>query len=557
MQQETKHQGLILQGIAATSGRACGRPFLLPVNTEKFDKTSSVLDIYDDDSKIETSTLTDTDNIQADDQWQKITLVFNELSKRYRQLQKKSENLGKFEEADILFFHDTVLADKDMQTEIYDLIHKRGLMAETAVSQIYLKQIQRFEQIDDRKLRARALDLYDILNNILILLKAKEDALVTDIPDNSIVIADDISPSQLVTLPVENIAGLICENGDPASHTAVMAAGLQIPAVFCCRGIIKLCSSNSTPGQILIDGTSGQVVIEPDDCQPKISSTVNVIDSQPAMTADGIKLELLANIISIQEYSRSKGILYDGTGLLRTETLFAGSSIAPDEELQYLRYSQAVKLAAQQAELIIIRTFDLAAGDKDGQLSIVGERKCSPRERGLSRSLLNPNELRTQLRAILRAYAGRECSILFPLVMSVDDFTKGVKLSHSIFHELKKERAELASSLKIGAMIETPEAVAAADKLFDLADFISIGSNDLASYTQGGLFTEDNMNMIRKLTSRSEIEKDHKQVIICGELAASPLLLPDWLNLGLRCFSININRMCEFKKAAAAINVSN
>ncbi|NLW10686.1 MAG: phosphoenolpyruvate--protein phosphotransferase [Clostridiaceae bacterium] len=552
---------LILHGLAAAPGRAYGKPYLLLNSQAQIVKPNAVhalsVDIEGDPNDSQANRSSQKVGSSSDIESQKLSIAYSKLAERLQQLVKKAEKLGRTEEADILLFHTTVLADESLQMESESLIIEYGLSAADAVSQVYIDQIKRFEQIKDDRISSKALDLYDILNSILMLLHADEEALITSLPENSIIIADDISPSQLIALPSENIAGIVCEHGDTESHTAVLAAGLQIPAVFGCSGIIEVCDTPESPNNILVDGTSGQVMIEPDKCQIETTFANDVLNLQPAITADGVRLELLANIVSIEEYNRSNDIYYDGTGLLRTETLFAGSSIAPDEELQYIRYRQAVSLASHQEGPIIIRSFDLAESDsvRKGRLSIVSERNFSPGERGLARSLRQPDELRTQLRAIIRACAGRECSVLFPLVMSCADFVRAAKLAQEAYHELGREEKKLPYSLKIGAMIETPEAVAEADKLFDLADFISIGSNDLASYSDGGLFNDENMNMIKHLTSRPEALSGQKRVILCGELAASPSALPIWLRLGLRSFSINIQRMREFKKTVAVLQV--
>lgn len=532
---------LIIYGLAVVPGLACGRPFLLS------EETSIGL--------IKTNTITKDSNT-AGHEIDKYTSARTMLSERLKQLEARAKSKGRIDEADILSFHNTILEDEALMAEIFFLITEEELTAAEAVSQTYMKQIRRFELIEDERIRSKALDLYDILNNILLLIHADDEALITSIPENSIVIADTLSPSQLIALPSENIAGIVCEYGEAVSHTAVLAAGLQIPVVFKCHGILDYFRSTSIPEAIMIDGKKGQVIVNPERCKTELSFASINISKKSAITADGIRLELLANIVNIEEYGKSTEIYYDGTGLLRTETLFAGSMIKPDEELQYMRYRQAVALASHNPGPIIFRTFDLAVplGNDKSRLAIVSERLCNPNERGLARSLRQESELRTQLRAIIRACAGRKCSILFPMVMSASDFSRAEEIAQDVQSQLAIEDVKLPSELQLGAMIETPEAVNDADQLFELADFISIGSNDLASYTTGGLFTSENTEMIRRLTSRTEVINGQKKVILCGELAASPEILPLWLNLGLRSFSINFMRMEDFKKSAAVIN---
>ena len=546
MSTQTDNSSLILNGIAVAPGLACGKPFLLPKVSpkaqEKFSPNGAVMPL-------------DT-SISVDLEVNKLVSAFTMLSDRLHQLFARAQSQGRNDEADIINFHITVLEDEALFSEAKSLISEVDITAAEAISRVFSKQIRRFEQIEDDMIRSKALDLYDILNSVLLFIHAEEEALITIIPENSIIIADDLSPSQLIALPSDNIAGIVCEHGDAVSHTAVLAAGLQIPAVFCCDGILSYCASLSEQEEIIVDGNRGKIMKNQEACGSKVSFASVNVSKGPAQTADGIRLELLANIVNLEEYERSADIYFDGTGLLRTETLFAGSSIEPDEELQFMRYRQAVMLAGHNPGPHIIRTFDLAVplGSQGARLDIVSERHCSPYERGLGRSLRQSEELRTQLRAIIRACAGRECSILFPLVMSADDYVRAVNLAEAAHSQLLQEGFSLPSRLKIGAMIETPEAVNEADKLFELADFVSIGSNDLAAYTQGGLFANENVEMIKRLTSRPEVTSGQKRIILCGELAASPELLPVWLKLGIRSFSINILRMEEFKKTAAALN---
>lgn len=541
---------LILYGKAVVPGLACGRPYLLT------NEISEAKKLEIEHSSKTTSELNGHNGINSELEIEKLKSACTRLMERIQQQITRAKLRGRKEQADILNFHNTVLEDESLISEAEALILETGSTAAEAISRTYSKQIKRFEQIEDEKTRSKALDLYDILNSIRLLIYAGEDALVTSIPENSIIVADKLSPSQLIALPAENIAGIVCEQGDLVSHTAVLAAGLHIPAVFNCNGILDLCAAAQGPEEILVDGSRGQIKLNPAICRPEMSFASDIIGKEPAKTADGVRLELLANIVNIEEYNKAYEVNCDGTGLLRTETLFAGSSIEPDEELQYMRYRQAVLLASRIPGPVIFRTFDLTSplGQANGRLAIVSERYCEPGDRGLARSLRNSDELRTQLRAIIRACADRECSILFPLVMSAADYSRAASLVQESLRQLEAEGHRLPSTLRIGAMIETPEAVAEADRLFELADFVSIGSNDLASYTEGGLFASENVEMIRRLTSSPEALSGQKGVIICGELAASPDFLPTWLKLGLRSFSINVMRMQEFKKTAAKLN---
>ncbi|MDN5315424.1 MAG: phosphoenolpyruvate-protein phosphotransferase system enzyme [Clostridiales bacterium] len=556
-----KQNPSLFTGIPGSSGQACGTAVALPAIIE----INSPLLQYEEAVKLEP-----VSNNNPTREIERIEAAYINFEKQISQIKKtilSRKTTYTSQQADMLDFQLIVVEDLSIRQQIEQEITENQLTAEAAVTEVYKKQIRRFELLEDENIQARALDLYDILNRLLILLKTQETDYFTNIPDDSIIVVKTITPSQLIALPGERINGLVIERGNPKSHVAILAAAMKIPSVFGCAGIFEYVTSN--PCILTIDGDRGIVSRDKDELQETQAKTPSPSKEDQTQAASLqfaddnpiARFELLANISTVEEIDQLLELSScQGIGLVRTESLFWGSSLVADEEIQTLRYKQI--FARAKHDLIIVRTFDTAGtsivsanSQTAGISSLVSsdpERNIAPNMRGLAYSLKHEHLFRAQLRAIIRASAGRSCTIMFPLVLSPSAFSRARKIATQELNLLKQQEYNLPNKLEIGAMIETPQSEKQALKIYDLADFISIGSNDLAAYSAGNLFSEENRRMIRALTARSSsaalnCQDTGKRVIVCGESACDPQDLPIWLSLGIKHFSMAPHKIPQFR----------
>lgn len=554
-----KQNPSLFTGIPGSSGQACGTAVALPAIIE----INSPLLQYEEDVKLEPMS-----NNNPTREIERIEAAYINFEKQISQIKKTILNRKTTytsQQTDILDFQLIVVEDLSIRQQIEQEITENQLTAEAAVTEVYKKQIRRFELLDD-DIKARALDLYDILNRLLILLKTQETDYFTYIPDDSIIVVKTITPSQLIALPGERINGLVIERGNPKSHVAILAAAMKIPSVFGCTGIYEYVTNN--PCILRINGDRGIVSRGKDELRETQAMTLSPLQEDQTQAsslqfADDnpvTRFELLANISTVEEIDQLLELSScQGIGLVRTESLFWGSSLVADEEIQTLRYKQI--FARAKHDLIIVRTFDTAgtsiasANSQTAEMNSFAsgdpERSIAPNMRGLAYSLKHEHLFRAQIRAIIRASAGRSCTIMFPLVLSPSAFSRARKIALQELNLLKQQEYNLPNKLEIGAMIETPQSEKQALKIYDLADFISIGSNDLAAYSAGNLFSEENRRMIRALTARSSSTSNNsdtgKRIIVCGESACDPQDLPIWLSLGIKHFSMAPHRIPQFQ----------
>jgi phosphoenolpyruvate-protein kinase (PTS system EI component) len=560
MDSRDKQNLVLFTGIPGSSGQACGTAVALPAIIE----INSPLLQYEEDVKLEPMS-----NNNPTREIERIEAAYINFEKQISQIKKTILNRKTTytsQQTDILDFQLIVVEDLSIRQQIEQEITENQLTAEAAVTEVCKKQIRRFELLEDENIQARALDLYDILNRLLILLKTQETDYFTNIPDDSIIVVKTITPSQLIALPGERINGLVIERGNPKSHVAILAAAMKIPSVFGCAGIFEYVTSN--PCILTIDGDRGIVSRDKDELQETQAKTPSPSKEDQTQAASLqfaddnpiARFELLANISTIEEIDQLLELSScQGIGLVRTESLFWGSSLVADEEIQTLRYKQI--FARAKHDLIIVRTFDTAgtsiasANSQTAEMNSFAsgdpERSIAPNMRGLAYSLKHEHLFRAQIRAIIRASAGRSCTIMFPLVLSPSAFSRARKIALQELNLLKQQEYNLPNKLEIGAMIETPQSEKQALKIYDLADFISIGSNDLAAYSAGNLFSEENRRMIRALTARSSSTSNNsdtgKRIIVCGESACDPQDLPIWLSLSIKHFSMAPHRIPQFR----------
>ena len=462
------------------------------------------------------------------------------------------DELGE-EQAAIFEAHLLMLEDPDLLAAVQSAIEERSLNAEAALSDAAERYAETLEALDDEYLRARAADVRDVAGRVLRILLGREAATGPDAP--AVVVARDLTPSDTILMDKSHVLGFCTAEGGPTAHTAILARTMGLPAVVGAGAEVLAVAPGAT---VVLDGTTGCLVVEPDEATlasyRQSQAAADQLRAQslsragePAVTRDGRRVEVVANIGSADEARAALDAGAEGVGLLRTEFLYLGRASLPGEEEQYRAY-RAI-LEAMGSRPVILRTLDIG-GDKElPYLELAPEPNPFLGVRAIRLSLARPDLLHQQLRAALRAAPGHNLKIMFPMVATVAEVRAARQALASARDELLAEGQPLPERLEVGIMVETPAAAVMADRLAREVDFFSIGTNDLSQYT----FAADRTNArvaaladalqpaVLRLVARviAAAHAHGKWVGLCGELAGEPLAIPILLGLGLDEFSMN------------------
>ena len=467
-------------------------------------------------------------------------------------IDKAEENIGK-ETADIFSAHRMILQDPEFNKDIENTILNDKLCAEFAVHQASEAAAEMMENLDDEYFRARAADIRDVSNKVIQILRGHT---VDDInlKDPAIILAQDLAPSDTVKFDRSLILGFCTAMGGSTSHTAIISKALGIPAVVGTKEIPQQLDSKTT---LILDGNDGKLIINPDkNTLAAYHQKLNELKDQsqhelslahePAITKDGHKVEVVANIGNLidAEVAIEKGA--EGVGLLRTEFSFMEQRTIPDEDTLVKTYQEIFNVFNDLP--IIVRTLDIG-GDKDiPHLSLTVESNPFLGNRGIRLCFERPDLFKPQLRAILRAGVNTNLHIMFPMISSIGEVRQAKKELKDCMSSLEKDRLEFNHDPKVGIMIEVPSAAICADHLAKEVDFFSIGTNDLTQYS----LAVDRTNpavahlgpglhpaVLRLI--HQVIENGHKAGIwvgMCGELAGNEAAIPILLGFGLDEFSV-------------------
>ena len=457
-------------------------------------------------------------------------------------------------EAEVFAAHRLFLVDPSFTGEIEKSIHEHNIQAEAAVQGVALKLRETFEAMQDDYFRARAADIMDVGGQVIRELMGISARGLEQITSPVIVLADELVPSATARMDASLVLGLVTSRGGKSGHAAILARSLGIPAIVGAGPeILKI-----DPGaSIIIDGGAGTILLEADpqtqqeylqrkkQQQARLSHALTDA-AQPAVTLDGVRVEVAGNIGSMAEAGRVVEFGGEGVGLLRTEFLFLDRLTAPSEEEQYQTYAGISDKLGNRP--LIIRTLDVGGDKPLSYLPVPSEDNPFLGNRGVRLCLGRPDLFKIQLRAILRAAHGREIRIMFPMVTTVGE----VRAARALIAEARDEIVATggqAGTPQVGIMVEVPAAALTSDLLAAEVDFFSIGTNDLTQYTLAVDRTNPSVQNIADhfhpsvlRLIRLTIQQAHEHGVwvgLCGELAGDPLATPLLLGMGLDEFSMS------------------
>ncbi|ODT98211.1 MAG: phosphoenolpyruvate--protein phosphotransferase [Planctomycetes bacterium SCN 63-9] len=460
--------------------------------------------------------------------------------------------------ADILMAHASIISDPALRRESRDRIERRQLSAEHAVNEVLESYIARLEKLADPHLAARAADVRDIRDRILFKLFSEEPRLsAVDLKEPALILAHDLAPSEAARLDPKSVPGFATEVGGGSSHTAIVAAALEIPAVV---GLGRFLDRARGCRMAIIDGDEGLVILDPDPATQERyrraarerSARFEVLAGQsdlPAVTPDGTRVELLGNIEFSAEVEACLSRGATGVGLYRTEFLFLNAQTPPTEDEQFSAYTAVVE--SMKGRPVTIRTLDLGA-DKLAAFRDAGYLEANPvlGLRSLRLSLREPDLFRTQLWAILRASVRGDVRIMFPLVSNLTELRQAKAELDDVIAELKAQGIPIRENLPVGIMVEVPAAALMADHLAKEVDFFSIGTNE----TVAELYSAADPSVLRLITHVIRAAKERGiEVSVCGTMGGDPLYTLLLLGLGIRNLSMPPHQLPEIKRVIRGI----
>ena len=510
--------------------------------------------------------------IRIEDTEAEVKRVDEALKASQEQLQKLYDKaVREVGEASAAIFevHQMMLEDEDYLEAIQNMIRTEQVNAEYAVAVTGDNFAEMFASMDDDYMKARSADIKDISERLVRNLSGQGDVDLSEI-EPSVIVADDLSPSETVQMDKDKILAFVTVHGSTNSHTAILARMMNIPALIGVKMDLEAFQSGMTA---VVDGFQGIVTFDPDE-ETKVQTETKMqeeaeklkllqeLKGKENVTLDGRKINIYANIGSVGDIGYVMENDAGGIGLFRSEFLYLGRNDFPTEEEQFQAYKQAVQMMA--GKKVIIRTLDIGADKQVDYFNLGNEDNPAMGYRAIRICLRQPEIFKTQLRALLRAAVYGNLSIMYPMITSTEE----VKKIYEIVAEVEEELEAQEIQYKIpeqGIMIETPAAAIISDKLAEMVDFFSIGTNDLTQYTLAidrqnekldefyNPHHEAILRMIQMVVDNAH--KCGKWAGICGELGADATLTEQFVRMGLDELSVAPSMVLKLRKIVREMKV--
>ena len=471
--------------------------------------------------------------------------------------------------AAIFEVHQMMLEDEDYLEAIQNMIRTEQVNAEYAVAVTGDNFAEMFASMDDDYMKARSADIKDISERLVRNLSGQGDVDLSSI-EPSVIVADDLSPSETVQMDKDKILAFVTVHGSTNSHTAILARMMNIPALI---GVKMDLEELQTGMTAVVDGFGGKVTFEPDE-ELKAQTEARMQEEEEKLkllqelkgkeniTLDGRKINIYANIGSVADIGYVMENDAGGIGLFRSEFLYLGRNDFPTEEEQFQAYKQAVQMMA--GKKVIIRTLDIGADKQVDYFNLGNEDNPAMGYRAIRICLKQPEIFKTQLRALLRAAVYGNLSIMYPMITSTEEVKRIYEIVAEVEGELKAQEIQYKTPEQ-GIMIETPAAAIISDRLAEMVDFFSIGTNDLTQYTLAidrqnekldefyNPHHEALLRMIQMVVDNAH--KCGKWAGICGELGADPTLTEQFVRMGLDELSVAPSMVLKLRKIVREMTV--
>lgn len=510
--------------------------------------------------------------IRIEDTEAEVKRVDEALKASQEQLQKLYDKaVREVGEASAAIFevHQMMLEDEDYLEAIQNMIRTEQVNAEYAVAVTGDNFAEMFASMDDDYMKARSADIKDISERLVRNLSGQGDVDLSSI-EPSIIVADDLSPSETVQMDKDKILAFVTVHGSTNSHTAILARMMNIPALIGVKMDLEAFQSGMTA---VVDGFQGIVTFDPDE-ETKVQTETKMqeeaeklkllqeLKGKENVTLDGRKINIYANIGSVGDIGYVMENDAGGIGLFRSEFLYLGRNDFPTEEEQFQAYKQTVQMMA--GKKVIIRTLDIGADKQVDYFNLGNEDNPAMGYRAIRICLRQPEIFKTQLRALLRAAVYGNLSIMYPMITSTEEVKKIYEIVAEVEEELKAQEIQYKIPEQ-GIMIETPAAAIISDKLAEMVDFFSIGTNDLTQYTLAidrqnekldefyNPHHEAILRMIQMVVDNAH--KCGKWAGICGELGADATLTEQFVRMGLDELSVAPSMVLKLRKIVREMKV--
>ena len=474
--------------------------------------------------------------------------------------------------AQIFEIHMMMIEDEDYNDSILNIIKTQSVNAEYAVAVTADNFAEMFSAMDDAYMQARSADVRDISNRIISCL-SEENAENSALDEKVIICADDLAPSETVLLDKDKVLAFVTAFGSSNSHTAILAGNMNIPAII---GVGEELLKTVKNGDFAaVDGYTGEIFIAPDDenkarlekkraDDEEKKRLLQELKGKENVTLDGTKINIFANIGSVDNIGAVLANDAGGIGLFRSEFLYLESSDFPTEEQQFAAYKKVLESMA--GKKVIIRTLDIGADKQAGYFNLAKEENPALGYRAIRICLTKPEIFKTQLRALYRASAYGNLGIMFPMITSVSELEQILSICGEVRNELKSDGIDISDKVELGIMIETPAAAIISDRLAPMVDFFSVGTNDLTQYTLAcdrqnaaiEQFIDTHHEAILRLIEMSakNAHANGAWIGICGELAADTALTEKFLRMGIDELSVSPTFVLKVRDAVRRCDLS-